>query len=42
MSQADYYVNLLAFSLNLAGLAISVGLGAALAWYWWNFIRYFR
>lgn len=42
MSQYEYYTTLLAFILNLAGLAISIGLGAALIWYYWNFARFFE
>ena len=42
MTQTEYYTTLLAFILNLAGVAISIGLGCALVWYWWNFGRFFR
>ena len=42
MTQYEYYTTLLAFALNLAGFAIGIGLGAALVWYWWTFLRYFR
>lgn len=42
MTQAEYYTTLLVFTLNLAGTAIAVGLGAALVWYFWTFARYFK
>lgn len=42
MTQAEYYTALLAFVLQSVGLAISVGLAAALIWYWWAFGCYFQ
>ena len=42
MTQYEYYATLLAFTLNLAGIAISIGLGAALIWYYWCFARFFK
>ena len=42
MTQFEYYTTLLAFILNLAGVAIAVGLGAALIWHYWCFARFFK
>jgi len=42
MTQTEYYTNLLVFTLNLAGLAIAIGLGATLVWYYWCFARFFK
>ena len=42
MTQTEYYTNILVFSIQATGLAVAVGLAAALIWYWWAFGRYFK